>query len=405
MMAGVSILERLNGPRPERWPAFSSPVRSTALTARIGRVLGICFGICFVTGMLSYYQYAPWSWLPEPTSPVWLYRFTQGLHVATGTGTIPLLLVKLWSVYPNLFRWPAVRSLKHAAERLSVFVLISTALVQLTTGYLNTLNWYPWPWDFVSVHRFMAYVLIGSILLHIGLKLPDIKYGLEAELATADVLTEIPWSENPLAHSNAGDVPPPPTPALSRRGVLVAGAAGIGAVVVTSVGQTLTPLEPIGLLAVRQWTKGPQGVPVNKTADQAGIIAEASSGAWQLSVAGRTPYVLTLADLDELAQAEAQLPVTCVEGWSVGAHWRGIPLLEVVRRAGGDASSRVRVVSLEQGLYGNSVVVGPQVSAALLATHLNGERLNLDHGYPLRLISPNRPGVLNTKWLSSVEVT
>jgi hypothetical protein len=404
-MTVVPILERLSGPRPERWPAFSSPVRSTALTARIGRVLGVCFGICFVTGMLSYYQYHPWSWLPEPASPVWLYRFTQGLHVATGTATIPLLLVKLWSVYPNLFRWPAVRSLKHAAERLSVFVLVSTALVQLTTGYFNTLNWYPWPWDFVSVHRFLAYVLIGSILLHIGLKLPDIKYGLEARLVTADVLTEIPWSENPLAHSNAGDVPPPPTPALSRRGVLVAGAAGIGAVVVTSVGQTLTPLEPVGLLAVRQWTKGPQGVPVNKTADQAGIIAQASSGSWQLRVAGSASYVLGLADLDDLAQAEADLPITCVEGWSVGAHWRGIPLLEVVRRAGGDASSRVRVVSLEQGLYGTSVVEGPQVSAALMATHLNGERLNLDHGYPIRLISPNRPGVLNTKWLTSVEVT
>jgi DMSO/TMAO reductase YedYZ molybdopterin-dependent catalytic subunit len=114
---------------------------------------------------------------------------------------------------------------------------------------------------------------------------------------------------------------------------------------------------------------------------------------------------LSLAELGALAQHTAQLPITCVEGWSVGAHWRGIPLLEVVQRAGGDASSRVRLVSLEQGLYGSSVVVGPQVSAALLATHLNGERLNLDHGYPLRLISPNRPGVLNTKWLSRVEVT
>ncbi len=144
--------------------------------------------------------------------------------------------------------------------------------------------------------------------------------------------------------------------ALSRRGVLVAGAAGIGAVVVTSVGQTLTPLEPVGLLAVRQWTKGPQGVPVNKTAEQAGIIAAASARDWQLRVAGRTPYVLTLADLDELAQAEADLPITCVEGWSVGAHWRGVPLLEVVRRAGGGPRSRVRVVSLEQGLYGSSVV-------------------------------------------------
>ena len=36
---------------------------------------------------------------------------------------------------------------------------------------------------------------------------------------------------------------------------------------------------------------------------------------------------------------------------------------------------------------------------ALLATHLNGGRLDIDHGYPLRLIAPDRAGVLNTKWL------
>jgi DMSO/TMAO reductase YedYZ molybdopterin-dependent catalytic subunit len=47
---------------------------------------------------------------------------------------------------------------------------------------------------------------------------------------------------------------------------------------------------------------------------------------------------------------------------------------------------------------------GPQLSYAVLATHLNGERLSLDHGYPLRLIAPNRPGVLNTKWLTRIEV-
>src|ERR1700712_3517543 len=126
--------------RPPWWPHFSSPLRSTAVTARLGRALGICFGVCFVTGMLSHYQYQPWSWLPEPANPVQAYRVTQGLHVATGVASIPLLLVKLWSVYPNLFRWPPVRSIKHALERLSVFVLVSSALVQLTTGFLNTLN-------------------------------------------------------------------------------------------------------------------------------------------------------------------------------------------------------------------------------------------------------------------------
>ena len=159
MIAGVSILERLNGPRPERWPAFSSPVRSTALTARIGRVLGICFGICLVTGCS-----ATTSSALGVAARALRPRGSTGSHrgyTSRRDRVIPLLLVKLWSVFPNLFRWPAVRSLKHAAERLSVFVLISTALVQLTTGDLDTLNWYPWPWDFVSVHRFLAYVLIG----------------------------------------------------------------------------------------------------------------------------------------------------------------------------------------------------------------------------------------------------
>jgi DMSO/TMAO reductase YedYZ molybdopterin-dependent catalytic subunit len=49
-------------------------------------------------------------------------------------------------------------------------------------------------------------------------------------------------------------------------------------------------------------------------------------------------------------------------------------------------------------------VFGPQLAVALLATHLNGERLSLDHGYPLRLIAPNRAEVLNTKWLTKIEV-
>ncbi len=392
--------------RPRGWPHFRSPLRSTAVTARLGRVLGICFAICFVTGMLSHYQYQPWSWLPEPASPVWAYRVTQGLHVATGVAAIPLLLAKLWSVYPNLFRWPPVRSTTHGLERASVFVLVASALLQLTTGFLNTLNWYPWPWSFPSTHRYLGYVVIGSILLHIGIKLPDIKYGLQAKLADADVLTEIPWSENPLAHSNAGVVAPPSTPALDRRGLFVAIGAGVGAIVLTTIGQTLTPLARVGLLATREASKGPQGVPVNKTAASAGVLTSAPAADWTLAVAGPEPFTLTLADLEAMPSVTRAFPLSCVEGWSVGAEWRGIPVIDLVRRAGGDTSSRVEVFSLQpSGPYNHSVLVGPQVGAALLATHLNGERLVLDHGYPVRLISPNRPGVLNTKWLSRIEVT
>ena len=286
-----------------------------------------------------------------------------------------------------------------------VAILASTALVQVTTGFLNVLNWYPFPWYFVTVHRFLAYVLVGSVLLHIGVKLPDIAYGLKAQLSEADVLTETPWNENPYSHSNAGTLPAPPTPGISRRGLLTAAGAGIGVVVITSVGQTVTPLEPLCLLAPRQWTKGPQGVPVNRTADQAKIISAATSPAWKLRVQGPRPYELALADLEPRAVHEARLPINCVEGWSVGASWRGLSLLDVVQQTGGTVNSRVLVQSFEQDWgFNHSFVEGPQLEAALLATHLNGQRLDLDHGYPLRLIAPNRAGVLNTKWLSRIEV-
>jgi hypothetical protein len=390
--------------RPRWWPRFSSTLRSTAVTARIGTALGVAITVLFVTGLLSHYQYEPWTWLPEPAKPAWGYRLTQGIHVATGMATIPLLLVKLWSVYPNLFRFPPIRSIRHAMERVSVAILVSSVLVQVVTGFLNVLNWYPFPWYFPPVHRFLGYVVVGSVLLHIGVKLPDIAYGLRAKLSEADVLTEIPWSENPYSHSNGGTLPAPPTPGISRRGLLAAAGAGIGIVVVTSVGQTITPLEPIGLLAPRQWTKGPQGVPVNRTAEQARVVPAAISAEWRLQVQGPRPYELGLADVEALAVHQARLPINCVEGWSVGATWRGLSLLEVVQRAGGTADSRVQLLSLEPEGYNHSFVEGPQLSAALLATHLNGQRLDVDHGFPLRLIAPNRAGVLNTKWLGQIEV-
>ncbi len=391
--------------RPRWWPSFTSTLRSTAVTARIGRILGIAIAVLFATGLLSHYRYQPWSWLPVPAAPVWGYRLTQGIHVAVGTATIPLLLVKLWSVYPNLFRFPPVKSIKHAVERGSVALLVASALVQVFTGFFNVLNWYPFPWYFVSVHRFLAYVLVGSIVLHIAIKLPDIVYGLQAKVPEADVLTEIPWDENPDSHSNAGTLPAPPTPAISRRGVLAAAGAGVGVVVVTTLGQTVTPLEPLGLLAIRQYSRGPQNVPVNRTAEQAGVLDPAAAPEWQLRVIGPQPFTLGLADLEPLAVHEARLPITCVEGWSVGARWRGLSLLEVVRRAGGTADSRLSFFSIEQdAAFSQSSMEGSQVAAALLATHLNGQRLDLDHGFPLRLISPNRPGIFNTKWLSRIEV-
>ena len=175
------------------------------------------------------------------------YRVTQGVHVGTGMATIPLVLVKLWSVYPNRFRWPPFRSVKHAVERLTVALLIPSTLVQLFTGFFNVLGWYPFRWDFLSVHYYLAYVVVGSVLLHIAVKR---RYRSRA----ADQLPTVTYS--PRFHG----MRTPSRIALLARcrhrslrdcpgAVLTAAGAGIGVVVVTSVGQALTPFEPVGLLA------------------------------------------------------------------------------------------------------------------------------------------------------------
>ena len=72
--------------------------------------------------------------------------------------------------------------------------------------------------------------------------------------------------------------------------------------------------------------------------------------------------------------------------------------------AGGD----VEVTSLQQaGAFRRTLL--PRNFAdderTLLALDLAGEPLSLDHGYPCRLIAPNRPGVLQTKWVSRLEVS
>jgi hypothetical protein len=375
---------------PRFWPRFTSTLHNPAVTARVGRVLGIFFTICFVTGLLSHYQYHPWHWLPEPASPAWGYRLTQGLHVITGTASIPLLLIKLWTVYPKLFQWPPAKSVLNGLERASIAVFVFSSLLEVFTGFINTLDWYPWPWFFTNVHYALAYVVFGSLLLHIACKLPIIREGLSKKLDE---------DEQKLG-------------GITRRGVLIASGVGVGVVVVTTSGGTVTPLQKIALLAPRRADLAPQlHVPINRTAKDASskkadVTTLAVAPDYRLSFTGPKPFDLTLDEIMALAVAQKTFPLACVEGWSVSATWKGIPLIDMIKRAGGDEHSTLKFSSIEaEGIYRNSNMVGPQIGHALLATHLNGERLTLDHGYPIRLISPNRAGVLNTKWLQTIEVS
>ena len=79
-------------------------------------------------------------------------------------------------------------------------------------------------------------------------------------------------------------------------------------------------------------------------------------------------------------------------------------LLDLVDAPSG---SDVFVESLqEKGAFRRSTLQGnfADDERTLLALMLEGEPLSIDHGYPARIIAPNRPGVLQTKWVTRIEV-
>ncbi|MEV4056783.1 molybdopterin-dependent oxidoreductase [Amycolatopsis sp. NPDC049688] len=361
---------------------FRAPAHHERVTSKIGLALAITFTTCFVTGLISHLIQHPPAWFWWPSRPAGLYRVTQGLHVICGVASVPLLLAKLWSVYPKLFGRPLVRSLPHALERLSILVLSGAAFFELTTGLLNVAQNYPWGFYFPQVHYAVAWLAIGSILVHVAVKLPVIRRALTRT-------------------TTAGE---PPAEGLSRRGFLVTTGLATGVAVVATAGATVPFLRGVSGLSWKTG-KGTQNLPVNRTAAAAGITWSPS---WRLSVV--SPRGTTMFSLDELRalpQTSAELPIACVEGWSQSATWRGISLPTLLKAVGAAPGTAIRVSSSERGgLYGVSVLPGEHTAdeLTLLALELNGEVLAPDHGFPCRIIAPNRPGVLQTKWVTKLEV-
>lgn len=424
-------------------PGFwRSPLRGPWLTAVLGIVLLAGVTVLFVTGLLSYAAYNPdlspvndktptrglfgfylFSW---PTDPHWLYRLTQGVHVTLGVVLVPVLLAKLWSVIPRLFALPPARSVGHALERISLLLLVGGALFEFVTGLLNVQLDYLFPGSFYTLHFYGAWIFAAALVVHVALRLPRALRALRGGL---------PRGPEPEPDMGTGLVAPrPDPPTMSRRGAL--GFVGGGSLLLFAVtaGQSLGgPLRRTALLAPHGGAEpgtGPGAFQINKTAASVGVTRRETDTGWTLLVkgAGGREVRLSRERLLRMPQHEAALPIACVEGWSTtDQHWRGVRLRDLAALAGyggggsgggdsgdgagsaegdGDGVPGVFVGSLQRsGSFRTAALRDNQVRdpRSLLALRVNGADLTLDHGYPARIIVPAAPGVLNTKWVASLE--
>ncbi len=389
-------------PLAPREESFTSRLRHVSVTARVGTWLGVAFTVALLTGLYSHYSQSFAPWFPLVTWS-WVYRVTQGLHVVAGTAAVPLLLVKLWSVYPKLFSripWPPSRRLVlDVAEKAAILVLVAAAIFELVTGLANIAHWYPWSFSFRSTHYAVGLLAFGSIVLHVAIKMPFIREGW-AQQPSRTIATPL---------RRVGDSPAERSPAepISRRSLLnlTWGATGLG--ILATAGATVPLLRDVSLFAVRSGD-GPLGVPINRTALEAGVGEDVGDG-WSLVVrhAGQE-RAFTRADLEAMPQSTHDLPIACVEGWSASATWTGVPLRDLMAAVGAPSGSDVKVASAQtRGAFSRTFM--PALFAddprTLLALRLNGEELTLDHGYPARIIAPGRPGVLQTKWVTALGTT
>ena len=117
--------------------------------------------------------------------------------------------------------------------------------------------------------------------------------------------------------------------------------------------------------------------------------------------------IVSLEELRRWPQYTAELPIACVEGWSQSAQWSGVRVRDLLEMAGAAPDATVRVESFQNGgLYRKSELNESHAHDpdTLLALELHGETLHVDHGFPARLIGPNRPGVMQTKWVRELVV-
>lgn len=410
---------------PFRRSFWKSPLRGPWLASFLSSALLPLIAICAFTGFISHAAYEPglgsnglfdegvdlyfFDW---PTSPAWLYAATQGLHIVSGLAAIPILLAKLWAVIPKLFENPAVRSLSHGLERLSLALLVGGSLFVFATGVLNIQLWYPFKFSFVPAHYYGAFVFLAALAFHVVTKLPVVREAFRERGVVRPLREDLahtePEPELAGCHTTAPSDPAPPT--MTRRFLLGTVGAGSVGLAVMGGGQVVGgPFRELALLAPRGegFGDGPNEFQVNKTFRSVGIPMDDVGPDWRLvlEVDAERRSVLDREELLAMEQVTAELPIACVEGWSTTQTWTGVRISELARVSGAGNPSEVEVRSVQaRGVFRRATLSRGQIDdpRSLLALKVNGADLSLDHGFPARVIVPALPGVHCTKWVGKL---
>lgn len=139
-----------------------------------------------------------------------------------------------------------------------------------------------------------------------------------------------------------------------------------------------------------------------------GRVPSIDLATWSLRIGGDTldaePLSLTWADLMSLPQTVVRADHHCVSRRTTqDLQWSGVAALTILDLAPPVDGAEHALVSAARG-YSSSVRIEDLASPrAVFATHLNGEPLRPEHGWPLRLVLPHLYGWKGPKWAVALD--
>ena len=134
-------------------------------------------------------------------------------------------------------------------------------------------------------------------------------------------------------------------------------------------------------------------------------IPSVDVASWRLRVGGAIDRAteLTYREITAYPRTELAAVLDCTGGWWSEQRWSGVRLADVLAAHGiSPAATAVEAISVTGHRW---TFDRAEAERALLATHVEGETISAAHGYPLRLVVPDRRGFTWVKWVRDIVVT
>jgi DMSO/TMAO reductase YedYZ molybdopterin-dependent catalytic subunit len=185
---------------------------------------------------------------------------------------------------------------------------------------------------------------------------------------------------------------------LSRRSALVAGAVVASAALAYTASEVVvraTAMPGAGRRFTGSYEAGsfqPGQMPVSSWMFDS--VPQTNQQAWRLTAGGREWSYDELSAFDDRQTAT----LDCTGGFFSTQEWAGARLDRLIENVDG---TTIRVLSITG--YDRRFPV-EQASSLLLATRIGGSPLDLGHGFPARLVVPERRGFWWVKWVKAIEV-